>query len=365
MPADMHDYFKKKRPNSDQQQNKDDEKKSNKTNKGGQGMPETPEFIKNLGKKTGVLYAILAVIALLVISKPYVIINSGEVGILQTLGKYNQEPLTPGFHVKMPFVQKVIVLDTKLRQVNYNRNEILQDGRGINQRPSINILDSRGLPVEIQLTVQYRLKPLSAPQTIAELGLNWEDKAINPNARDVVRSVIGNYTAEELPVKRNDIAKAIELGMRDRVNKITGQPIVLENIQLRGIILPPKIKDQIERVQIARQEAEKMKNEVVRAQQEAKKKAEEARGVAEAKRIEAQGIADKLSIESKAQAQANLDIAKSLTMPLLQLRQIEVQSKFNEALAVNKDAKVFLTPGGAVPNIWVDMKNPQQRSSTE
>ena len=362
MPADMHDYFKKKRSNSDHENKNSNDGKSNKQNR---GVPETPDFIKNIGKKTGLIYVFLTVVALFVISKPYVIINSGEVGILQTLGKYDQDPLRPGFHLKMPFVQKVIILDTKLRQVNYNRNEILQDGRGINQRPSINILDSRGLPVEIQLTVQYRLKPLSAPQTIAELGLNWEDKAINPNARDVVRSVIGNYTAEELPVKRNDIAQAIESGMRDRINKITGQPIVLENIQLRGIILPPKIKDQIERVQIARQEAEKMKNEVVRAQQEAKKKAEEARGIAEAKRIEAQGIADKLSIESTAQAQANLEVAKSLTPRLLQLRQIEVQSKFNEALAVNKDTKVFLTPGGAVPNIWVDMKNPQKRSSAE
>jgi len=38
-----------------------------------------------------------------------------------------------------------------------------------------------------------------------------------------------------------------------------------------------------------------------------------------------------------------------------------MQGKFNDALRVNKDAQIFLTPGGAVPNIWVDAKGKQQR----
>ncbi len=30
--------------------------------------------------------------------------------------------------------------------------------------------------------------------------------------------------------------------------------------------------------------------------------------------------------------------------------------KFNEALRVNRNAQIFLTPGGSVPNIWIDTK---------
>ncbi len=353
MPADMNDYFKKKRPGG-----------GSFGDGPGMKMPnETPDFFKNFGKKAGLLYAVIGIVVILVVAKPWVIINSGEVGILKTLGKYQEEPLYPGFHLLMPFMQNAIIVDTKVRQTDYSQNEVLSDRRGINQRPPISILDSRGLPVDVELTVQYTLKPAIAPHTIATLGLNWEDKTINPNARDVVRSVIGNYTAEELPLKRNIIAQQIEEGMRERLDKLDNMPINLVAIQLRGIVLPDRIKEQIERVQIAKQEAERTRNEVERTKQEAMKAAEKARGEAEAKRIEAQGNADKRSIEAKAEAQANKIIADSLTKELIQLRQIEIQGKFNDALRENKDAKIFLTPGGATPNIWLDAKDPQKTTS--
>ena len=89
----------------------------------------------------------------------------------------------------------------------------------------------------------------------------------------------------------------------------------------------------------------------------AEKRAAQATGEAEAKRIEAQGRADAVTIEAKAQAVANKSIAESLTPNLLNMQQIEVQGKFNEALRENKDAKIFLTPGGSTPNIWVDTKD--------
>lgn len=347
MPADMNDYFRKKKPE----------------NSAPKFPNETPEFIKNLGKRAGLIYAAIGIILLFIIAKPYVIINSGEVGILKTLGKYEDAPLYPGFHIIMPFMQSVVVVDTKVRQMNYNKTEAIPDGRGITQKPPISILDSRGLPVEIEITVQYSLKPNIAPHTIATLGLNWEDKTINPNTRDVVRSVIGSYTAEELPINRNAIAQLIEQGMAERLAKIENSPISLIAIQLRGIVLPERIKEQIERVQIAKQESERTKNEVERTKQEAMKAAEKARGEAEARRIEAQGIADKRTIEAAAEAKANRLIADSLTKPLIELKKVEMQGKFNDALKENKDAKIFLTPGGSTPNIWLDAKDSQRATA--
>ena len=49
--------------------------------------------------------------------------NSGEVGIKVTTGKFNSTPLEPGFHVYIPIFQKVIIVDTKVRLINYKSSE--------------------------------------------------------------------------------------------------------------------------------------------------------------------------------------------------------------------------------------------------
>ncbi len=308
----------------------------------------------------------------MVITQPFVVINSGEVGIKATAGKYEPNPLQPGFHFFVPFIQKVIVVDTRVRLINYTSGEDMGEsvqksfqgsGAGIIRKNSISVLDARNLPVSIDITVQYRLNPENAPQTIASWGLSWESKIVDPVVRDVVRSIAGKYTAEELPTKRNEIATQIDDSIRKDIDAQPNRPVELLAVQLREIILPEKVKEQIERVQIAKQEAERTKYEVERANQEALKKAALAEGTAKAAIIEAKGKADAVKIEADAQAYANKEVAKSLDENLLSLKQIETQGKFNEALRDNTDAKIFLTPGGAVPNIWVDTKDKAKQSS--
>ncbi len=340
MAVDMNDYFNKKNGGGDKPKTEF-------------SAPKMPDFMSGGGKMTGVYIAIAAII-LLALFRPFVIINSGEAGILVTLGKYEKQPLYPGFHLFMPLLQKVIVVDTKVRVVHYSKEEGVIDAKGVKRLTPIQVLDSRGLPVEVELTIQYALLPEKASDAIASLGLNWEEKTINPNARDIVRSVIGNFKAEELPVKRDAIAVLITQGMQKAMEKIKNQPIALTSIQLRGIVLPEKVKEQIEKVQIANQEAERTKYEVERARQEAQKAAEVAKGNSEARIIEAKG-----------QAQANDLIGRSLTSNLVKMKQIEAQAKFNEALKENKDAKIFLTPNGAMPSIWMDMKDSKQSAATK
>jgi len=316
------------------------------------------------GKKAGLAYFLIAIVLMLVLAKPFTIIEEGQRGILSTNGKYQDQALLPGLHFIIPVIQKVYTVDTKVRIINYaNRVESNSNSSGIVSKPAVTVLDKRSLPVGIELTVQYRLNSQFAAQTISNWGFSWEDKIINPVVRDVVRNVIGKYDAEALTQMRNDLGTEIEAGIRDSVNNLKNAPAILQSVQLRDIVLPTKVKDQIERVQIAKQEVQKAEQDVQRVKQEALKRAAEARGVAEKARIEAKGKADAVTIQADAQAKANLLISKSLTTQLLTLEQIKVQGKFNEALRVNRDAKIFLTPGGSTPNIWVDTKDVKQRTT--
>lgn len=335
MASDMNDYFQKKK--------NDNQKKSD-----AQG-PKMPNFDFNMnGQRAGTYWIIGGIILLLLLAKPFVIITEGERGILSTNGKYEERALLPGLHFLIPVIQKVYLVDTKVRIINYadKIDRASTAGDGILLKPAITVLDKRGLPVSIDITVQYRLNAELAAQTISNWGFSWEDKIIDPVARDIVRNVIGQYDAETLPIMRNTIAQQIETGIRTNINRQKNGPANLESIQLREIGLPQKVKDQIERVQVAKQEVEKAQQDVERAKQEAFKK-----------ETEAQGTANALTIEAQAQAKANHLVAASLSPGLLKLEQIKVQGKFNEALKENKDAKIFLTPGGSTPNIWLDTKS--------
>ncbi len=367
MASDMNDYFNKKKSEGG------GFKKSTGGSGGGNGGggpkgPQMPNIDLNFGGgKAGLVYFLIAIVLMLVLAKPFTIIEEGQRGILSTNGKYQDQALLPGLHFIIPVIQKVYVVDTKVRVINYaSRIETSSHtASGIITKPAITVLDKRSLPVGIELTVQYRLNSQFAAQTISNWGFSWEDKIINPVVRDVVRNVIGKYDAESLTQMRNDLGAEIEAGIRDSVNNLKNSPAVLQSVQLRDIILPQKVKEQIERVQIAKQEVQKAEQDVQRVKQEALKRAAEARGVAEKARIEAQGKADAITIQADAKAKANLLIAKSLTTKLLQLEQMKVQGKFNEALKVNKDAKIFLTPGGSTPNIWVDTKDVRQRTTAK
>ena len=322
--------------------------------------------IKNLN--IGIISALtVALIVFAFAFSPFVIVESGAVGVKSRLGKYQNEELPPGMHLKIPLIESVKKVDVKVRTIHYKGNKDLPDKEGVIYKPAINVLDERGLPVKIELTSQYKIIPDQASELLQEWGINWEDKLVNPAIRDVVRDVIGQYPAEQLPIKRQEIGVKIQEGIKKSIWSISKGKVEVVGVQLRDIKLPPRIAQKIEEVQIAKQEAEKMKyveekakkeQEVKKIQAETEKIQKVIRAEAEAeKRIkEAEGLAKAKLLEAQATAKANQMISKSIDKNVLKWRELDVQEKIAESLKSNPNATIFLNTPSSNMHLWLKEK---------
>ncbi|NPA12359.1 MAG: prohibitin family protein [Aquificae bacterium] len=329
---------------------------------------EKKQNINKLVEAIPLYIAFVILVAVVVMFfKPFEIIESGYVGVKSTLGKYDNQELPPGMHFKIPVIQKIIPVDVKVHTINYRGDRDLPDREGVIEKPSINVLDERGLPVKIELTAQYRIVPDQASELLQEWGKNWEDKLVNPTIRDVVRDVIGQYPAEKLPVKRQEIAVKIENAIKETMKKTSKGKVEVIGVQMRDIKLPPRIAKKIEEVQIAKQEAEKMKyvEEKAKKEQEVRKiKAEtekmekviRAEAEAERKIKEAEGRAKAKILEAEATAKANKLISQSVDKSVLKWKELQVQEKMMEAIKENKNNNIFLNAPQGNMHYWLDKK---------
>jgi len=300
----------------------------------------------NLGKKA-ILLGVGGILGAIILFNSFTIVESGKVGIKITLGKYDNEELPAGFHLKIPFVQEIREVDVRVRTINYKGAKDLPDKEGVIYKPSITVLDERGLPISVELTVQYRLIPDRASETVQEWGWNWEEKLVNPSVRDVVRDVIGQYPAEQIPLKREEIAIRIKEGIEKTVKEVSQNSVEVVGVLLRNVLLPEEIQQKIKEVQIAKQEAEKMKYVEEKALREQKVRKIRAETEKLERVIKAEGI-----------SKANELISKSITTNLLKWKELEVQQKVAESISQNPNVKLFLNvPSSSNLHMWLNEEN--------
>ena len=302
-------------------------------------------------KKKVIGYAILTVVLLIVFLSSVYTIETGTVGVLSTFGEYKEESITPGIHIKIPFVQNIQILDTKMQSANYKGSKDLEDGKGVVNKPRISVLDAKNLPIGIDMTIMYTPKSFDASSILGKYGVNYFEKLINPNIRDMVRDVIGKYVAEDIAKDRAKISGELKVKLIKRFEDL---PFVLNEVSLRNIQLPKIVLKKVEEVQIAKQEEQKL----AMVENQAKKKQKiqtiqantllieittKAKADAEKKKIEADAKAYQLRIEAQAIAEANTAISKSITKNLIQYNSIKRwNGAYPQTLMSGNDTGVLL-----------------------
>lgn len=273
---------------------------------------------------TGVVRIIaLIIIVLGVLTSCIVQINAGQIGVQTLFGKVQNNVLYSGLHFINPLVD---VSRIDVRTQNYTMSGIQDEGTQEGD-DAIRVLTSDGLEVVIDLTVLYRVQANEAPRLIRQTGFDYKDKIVRPVTRTKIRDNSVYYTAIDLYSTKRDefqtrIYKTIEDNFRMR-------GLQLEQLLVRNITLPNRVKAAIEEKINAEQEAQKMMFVLQKERQEA-----------ERKRVEAQGIADYQRI-----------INTGLTENQLQYEQIKAMKE----IATSANAKVIIT--GNRPPLIIDGKN--------
>lgn len=269
-------------------------------------------------------------IALMVQMGTYTV-ESGYVGVISLFGRYSDEVKEPGLHFQFPFIQNVQLVDTKMQTANYQGDHDLPDHEGLINKPKIVVLDSKNLNIGVEITVQFSPDGARATEILKRYGHNYFEKLINPNIRDIVRDVAGQYQAEDIAVKRSLIGDEIQHQLRKKLENV---PFILEDVQIRGIELPVIVRNKIEEVQLAKQEEQRLamiekqakKNQEIKTIEADTKLIEvtvQAKADAEKKKIEADAKAYQIEREASATALANQEIAKSVTPSLIRYEAVK------------------------------------------
>jgi regulator of protease activity HflC (stomatin/prohibitin superfamily) len=255
--------------------------------------------------KGGVFFIVIAVAAIILISKSAVTIGSGERGVLyKWIGGVETEaaPLDEGFNLVMPW--------NRVFKYNVRQQELFEK--------KMAVLSSNGLEIQLDASVLYQAKAESVALLHQTRGENYLQSVIIPAIRSATRSVVGRYTPEQLYSTKRD---AIQTEIFEETKKILDpQYIQLNSVLVRDVTLPPTIKEAIERKLKQEQESLEYEFRLVTAKKEAEKV-----------RIEAQGKAD-----------ANRILNASLTTNILREKGIDATLK----LAQSQNAKVVVVGSG-------------------
>jgi regulator of protease activity HflC (stomatin/prohibitin superfamily) len=214
-------------------------------------------------------------------------IDSGQIGVKSLFGKIQLDVLGSGLNFINPLLE-VKTIDIKTQ--NYTMSALHDEGNKLGD-DAIRILTADGLEVTIDLTVLFKVIPNDAPKLIRETGDDYIDKIVRPVTRTKIRDNAVYYEAVALySIKREEfqqrIFKSIEADFKAR-------GIILEQLLVRNITLPPRVKQTIEEKMQAEQEAQKMQFVLQKEKQEAERKRVEAQGIADYQRIIGEGLTEK------------------------------------------------------------------------
>lgn len=209
----------------------------------------------------------------------FVTVDAGQLGVKVFFGRVESDVLENGFHVINPLTE-VVMMDGRTQA--YTMSGRANEGQ-VQGDDAISVLSGDGLTLKLEVTVQYHLTPATAPTVYKTLANDYVERVVRPETRAALRDAAVGFQATDLySVRRAEFVNTVKEKL---TRAFSTRGIALENVLLRDVVLPDKVRAAIDEKIAAEQEAQKMQYVLQREKQEAERKRVEAAGISDAQTI--------------------------------------------------------------------------------
>jgi regulator of protease activity HflC (stomatin/prohibitin superfamily) len=298
------------------------------------GIETVPETELELRTRLAGMIAAAGFVALLLAST-FEVIPAGHAAIrISEISGSESKTLYPGLHSKSPF-QSFAVYDVRTHTMTTGSLEEGEEAKKSKHRQPLNVTASEGLKLGLAVTVRYRLDAERLAYIHDNLPFDTDAEVVPPVVASVFREIVPNYTTRDVfSVHREDILKSASGQISLKLKK---DGILVEEVMLRDIILPPDYAHGLENLIEKEQEDEGL---TVQTEIE-NKQIQIARYQAEAQKVRTVKQAEAGAQVRVLQAKAESD-AMQYTLPLkekqIQQTKLEAQAR-KEATIQNAEAE--------------------------
>lgn len=229
-----------------------------------------PNLSKNSGfnpfKLAGI--AVIALIIFMAILSSFVTVGPGERGVLMTFGAVHQGVLTPGLHMKIPFVQSVKRMNVRIQKSETSETAASHDLQDVTTKVAVN----------------WSINPADAEWVYQNLGNEelLQEKVIGPIVSNAVKAVAAHYDAEQLVEQRDTVRDQVQ---QQVVTGLGAYKIRVQGVNITNFQFSPEYSTAIEQKQVAQQKALQAQYDLQRAEVQAKQAVAVAKGQADSQRL--------------------------------------------------------------------------------
>jgi regulator of protease activity HflC (stomatin/prohibitin superfamily) len=239
---------------------------------------------------------LILVLALIIFSSTVYSVRYGTVGVVTRFGQIVGESVKPGLHVKIPFVDRVLVYRTQKIIYETLSDDAMSNSysRADYQDFAVDTTTKDGQQVSLRYSLRFSIDPDKVKQIAERLGTEEEviEKVVKTDSRIWSRSITRNYAA--LDLYSGNIEEVAEKIYEKLDPLFAENGIILDEFGIRSINFQADYVDAIEQKQI---EKERISTEEYKAQQEEFRKEAlitKAEGEAAAQRLQQQTLSKEL-----------------------------------------------------------------------